>query len=122
MFFNTQATPVETFATQISDSTDRVITSAQEAANEAIDSLAESVLKMRHQAEPLVNQVTHATDQVSALAQQGLDSIRSKARHASDTTVNYIKHEPVKSMLLAASIGVVLMGLLSLTTQSGHRN
>ena len=122
MFFNKQATPVETFATQISDSTDRVITSAQEAANEAIDSLAESVLKMRHQAQPLVNQVTHARDRVSALAHQGLDSVCSTTRHASDATVSYIKHEPVKSMLLAASIGAVLMGLLSRTTQSSRRN
>ena len=34
--------------------------------------------------------------------------------HASDLTVNYIKDEPVKSILIAAATGAALMGLVSL--------
>jgi hypothetical protein len=36
--------------------------------------------------------------------------------------VSYIKHEPVKSMLIAASTGAVLMGLLSLMARSNQRH
>jgi len=103
MFFNKQPKPVETFATQVSESADRALTSAQEAANEAIDSLADSVMEMRQHAAPMVNSVNRAADRV-----------RGTARHASEATVSYIQHEPVKAILIAASTGAVLMALVSL--------
>jgi ElaB/YqjD/DUF883 family membrane-anchored ribosome-binding protein len=45
-----------------------------------------------------------------------------KAAQASDETVNYIKHEPVKSMLIAAATGAALMALISLFTSRRDRN
>lgn len=62
-----------------------------------------------------------AVDQVSAMAHQGVNTVRegsqvlrNKAQHASDSTVSYIRHEPVKSMLIAAATGAALMGVLAL--------
>lgn len=121
MFFNKQPKPAESFATHVSESADRAMTSAQDAANEAIDSLADSVMEMRQQVAPMVNSVTRATGRASALAHQSADRIRGTATHASDVTVNYIKHEPVKAMLIAASAGAVLMGLVTLLGAS-HRH
>ena len=52
---------------------------------------------------------SHLIEKVSAMAHRGMDSVRDtshllrvKAEHASDSTVNYVKDEPIKSVLIAA--------------------
>ena len=40
--------------------------------------------------------------------------LREKAMLATDSTVGYIKDEPIKSMLIAAATGALLMGLVSM--------
>nr|MDP2190402.1 hypothetical protein [Rhodoferax sp.] len=61
-------------------------------------------------------------------AQRGVDSVREtsqqlrdKAQQASATTVNYVKHEPVKAILIAAATGAALMALISLISHSRGR-
>ncbi|MDP2681036.1 MAG: hypothetical protein Q8O85_20295 [Rhodoferax sp.] len=77
----------------------------------------------------LVDQATHAADQVARTSQQlahgAIDGVREtshqlrvKAEHASDNTVRYIQHEPVKAMLIAAATGAALMALISLISHS----
>lgn len=81
----------------------------------------------------LLNQTTHAADQAikatQHLANNAMESVldtshqlRLKAGHTSENTVNYIKHEPVKSILIAAATGAVLMALVSLFSTSRHRH
>jgi ElaB/YqjD/DUF883 family membrane-anchored ribosome-binding protein len=77
------------------------------------------------QAAPLLNR---ATEQASALAQRGVDSVldashqlRDKALRASDGTLNYVKDEPFKAILIAAAIGAALMALISVASRSGDR-
>jgi ElaB/YqjD/DUF883 family membrane-anchored ribosome-binding protein len=48
--------------------------------------------------------------------------LQNKAQGASDSTVRYIKHEPVKAMLIAAATGAALMALISLLSHSRHRS
>lgn len=62
-----------------------------------------------------------ATEQASALAQRGVDSVRDTSKRlratalrASDNTVNYIKDEPVKAVLIAVATGAALMAIVSL--------
>ncbi len=77
----------------------------------------------------LLDQATHAADQVARTGQQLASSaiegvrhtsqqLRAKAEHASDNTVHYIQHEPVKAMLMAAATGAALMALVSLISRS----
>lgn len=79
----------------------------------------------------LVNQTTHAADQAIKATQQLANNamerivntshqLRVKADHASESTANYIKHEPIKSILIAAATGAALMALISLI--SGNRS
>ncbi len=105
--------------------TDQAIKSTQRAANEAVDTLADAMQTMRHQAAPLLDR---ATDQVSMLAHRGMDSVRDtsqhlrdRALHASENTVNYVKDEPVKSLLIAAAAGAALVALVSLLSSSRKR-
>lgn len=69
-----------------------------------------------------------AGEQASTLAHRGLEAVRegsqqlrTSALHASDSTVGYIRQEPVKSVLFAAATGFVLMGLLMLAGRSRDR-
>jgi ElaB/YqjD/DUF883 family membrane-anchored ribosome-binding protein len=113
--------PTNTLADDAAQSADQAIKSTQRMANDALDQLAGSVQDMRHQAAPMLDR---ASEQASAMAQRGMDAVRDgsqqlrdKALHATDGTVNYIKGEPVKAMLIAAATGAALMAMLSLMTR-----
>lgn len=112
-------------ADQAAKSADQAIKSTQRVANDALDGLAGSVQDLRNQAAPLLNRVG---EQAGAMAQRGVDAVRDsstqlreKALQASDTTVSYIKDEPVKAMLIAAAAGAALMAMMSLMTRSNGR-
>ena len=118
--------PSNNLADQAAHSADNAIRSTQSAANNALDGLAVKVQDVRNQAAPLLNR---ASDQASALARRGVDAVRDtsqqlrdKALRASDTTVQYIKDEPVKSVLIAAATGAALMALVSLLARSRGSN
>ena len=80
------------------------------------------------QASQTVDQAIKATQQVSNMAHRGLDSVletshqlRVKADRATDFTVSFIRHEPVKSVLIAAATGAALMAVVSLISGSRDR-
>lgn len=110
---------------QMSQTADEAIRTTQLLANEAVDGLAHAMQDARTQAVPMLNR---ASEQVGALAQRGVDSVRQtsqqlrdRTRDAAEGTVQYIKDEPVKAMLIAAATGATLMALVSLISRSGHR-
>ncbi len=110
---------------QASRFADQAIRASQQAANGAVDNATDSLQDLRRKTAPTLER---ASEQVSAMAHSGLDSVREtshqlrvKAEHASDSTVNYIKEEPVKAVLIAAATGAVLMALVSLVARSLDR-
>lgn len=109
-------------ADQTANAADDAIRNTQRAADDALDSMANKVDDLRSQAAPLINRVSA---QAEAAAKRGIDAvkdgsqqIRDKAMRATDSTVAYVKDEPVKSMLIAAATGAVLMGLISMMGRS----
>ena len=113
-------------AEQASQTADSAIRSSQRVANEAIDSLAGSAQDLRNEATPLINR---ASEQASALAQRGVNAVRDSSQHlrdtaqrASDSTVMYIKDEPLKAMLIAAATGAALMALVGLLNRSRNHH
>ncbi len=110
---------------QLAATADNAIKSTQRVTNAALDSLAGSVHDMRELAAPALQR---SSEQLSALAQRGLNAVtdsahqvRDRALRASDTTLGYIKDEPVKAMLIAAATGAALMALIGLLTRSRER-
>lgn len=106
--------------------TDQAVKSTQRVADEMVDSVAGAVQDIRHHAAATLDR---ASDQVSALAHRSMKSVRGTSEHlresalrASDSTVNYIKDEPIKSMLIAAATGAAIVGLLSLLSGSHKRH
>ena len=111
-------------ADRAADSASGAIRSTQNVANAALDRLANQVETAHDKAVPLINRLS---SQAEAAARTGIDAVRDtsaqlreKAMKASDSTVGYIKDEPVKAMLIAAATGAALMALVSLMTRS-HR-
>lgn len=110
---------------QASRSADQAIRATQHAATGAVDSAAGSLQDLRHQTVPMMER---ASAQASAMAHRSMDSMRDtsrqlrvKAEHASDSTVAYIKDEPVKAVLIAAATGAALLALVSLASRSRNR-
>jgi ElaB/YqjD/DUF883 family membrane-anchored ribosome-binding protein len=110
---------------QINTLAEHALQSTQQAVNGALDSVVTTAHEMRQQAEPMLDR---ASKQVSALVHSGAESVldtsrhlRDQALHASNSTVKYVKDEPVKSMLIAAATGAALMALVSLLGHSRYR-
>ena len=113
-------------ADQAAQSADNAIRSTQRVANDALDSLAGSAQDLRNEVAP---RITRAADQASAMAQRGVNAVRDssqqlreKAQRASDSTVMYIKDEPLKAMLIAAATGAALMALVGMLNRSRNHH
>lgn len=113
-------------ADHAADSANSAIRSTQNVANAAFDRLSDKVDSAREQAAPLINRLS---SQAEAAARRGADAVketsaqlRDKALKAQDSTVSYIKDEPMKAMLIAAATGAALMALVSLASRSSRRD
>jgi ElaB/YqjD/DUF883 family membrane-anchored ribosome-binding protein len=122
MIANQTFEPSNNLADQAANTADKAIRSTQQVANGALDSLAGSVQDVRQKAAPLLNR---ASEQAAELAHRGVAAVRDTSQHlresaqrATDSTVDYVKAEPVKAMLIAAATGAALMALLSLMARS----
>ena len=100
------------------------IEAAQRDAELALEGLTHALQVARKHVAPALNGIG---DQASALARDGMDAVRSSAhqmrvgaRHASDTTVAYIRDEPIKSMLIAAAAGAAVIGVVRLFSTRHH--
>lgn len=114
MFSNKSSEQSSNLVEQAVQSADSAIKSTQRVANNALENLSETVKDMRDQAGPMLNR---ASEQASSLVHRGVDGVH----HASDKSINFIKQEPVKSILIAAATGAALMALVSLMSRSHSR-
>lgn len=117
---------VSNFADHAADSASGAIRSTQNVANATFDRLSDKVDSVRDQAAPLINRLS---SQAEAAARRGADMVketsaqlREKALRAQDTTVGYIKDEPIKAILIAAATGAALMALISLASRSSRHD
>jgi ElaB/YqjD/DUF883 family membrane-anchored ribosome-binding protein len=109
-------------ADRAADSTESTIRATQNVANEAFDRLSDQVEDARRHAAPLLNrlstQAEMAARRSAAAVREASAQLREKATHASDSTVEYVRQEPVKAMLIAAATGAALMALIGLLARS----
>jgi ElaB/YqjD/DUF883 family membrane-anchored ribosome-binding protein len=77
--------------------------------------------QLAEQGAQIVDQAAESAHKAISATNRGIDAIRdnsrqwlSRAQQASDSTTDYIKHEPVKAVLIAAATGAALMGLIAL--------
>jgi ElaB/YqjD/DUF883 family membrane-anchored ribosome-binding protein len=79
-------------------------------------------------ADGAMTKTQHAADAANAFLKSGVDSmlhttnqLRDGARDAADRTTHFIREEPIKSVLIAAATGAVLMALVGLVRRSPAR-
>ncbi len=117
--YGPSGTPLEDKIGNVADGAAR---STHQAVDQAADSITNKVEDLRSQAAPLIDRVSA---QAEAAARRGIEAmrgssqqLRDKAARATDSTVAYVKDEPVKAMLIAAATGAALMALVSLMGRS----
>ena len=60
----------------------------------------------------------HTSDSTLDSLSEKVKDMRNQAARATESTIAYVKVEPVKAVLLAAAVGALLMGLASLAGRS----
>ena len=118
MFSRTTPSQTNGLADQAVQSADKAIAATRLAAEQALDGLSEGVHDARMQAEPLLDRAAALASRGADAVRDGSERVRLQAQRASDSTVGYIREEPVKSMLIAAATGAALMAVLSLVSRS----
>jgi ElaB/YqjD/DUF883 family membrane-anchored ribosome-binding protein len=84
---------------------------------------AEAALDTSHTAaSQALGSLGRAVDKGVERARETGHQVRESAARASAGAVNYIHHDPVKSVLIAAATGAALMALVSLLTRNNSRH
>ena len=69
-----------------------------------------------------LDRVTQALDQGVERARKANVQMNESAHRAGMLTSSVIRHDPIKSVLIAAATGAALMGLISLLTRTQNRH
>jgi ElaB/YqjD/DUF883 family membrane-anchored ribosome-binding protein len=97
---------------------------ADEQLNQVADTLSEKVENVRNPA-PAISRIANDAELLRRRSTDALRSasfqVRESASRAGDSTVAYIRDEPVKSVLIAAAIGAASMVLLKAVSRAGSR-
>jgi ElaB/YqjD/DUF883 family membrane-anchored ribosome-binding protein len=112
-------------AGEATQSADDAIKNTQRAANNALDKLSDTMQTASEQAAPVIGRLSA---QAEALTRKTVDAVREgskrarlQATNAANSTVSYIKEEPVKSVLIAAAAGAALFAIAKLVTRNRDR-
>jgi len=117
--------PRDTAASMMDETTeqaDRAMRSTHRAAHDALDSLSQAVNDARLGVSPTIQRLTA---QAEALARRSVDAmrdsslqLRNQADRVSASTMNFIRDEPTKAVLIAAVVGAAVIALASLASRS----
>ena len=125
MYPSNQENAANTLADKANQSAQDAIKSTQGLVSDALNDLSGRADNLRNDAKPVIDRVGR---QASAIAQRSADAIRERSQQlrdtalqASDRAVDYIRDEPVRSVLMAAATGAALMGLVALLARSNDR-
>ena len=91
-------------------------------ADKAIQTAETALANTQHAASQALNGLSHAMDHGLVRAHDASVQLREAARHTSLDASSAIRHDPVKSVLIAAATGAALMALVSLLTRSYSRD
>ncbi|MBX9716127.1 MAG: protein phosphatase CheZ [Burkholderiaceae bacterium] len=115
------STPTQ-FVEDAAHSADLAVDRLDDAAQQAHNHLAEKAHNAVNAAKPVMDRLAKDAE---SIARRGLETaretsrqLRERAAQASDSTVQYIKDEPVKAMLIAAAAGAALVTVIGLLSRS----
>jgi ElaB/YqjD/DUF883 family membrane-anchored ribosome-binding protein len=88
----------------------------------AIQSAEIALEKTQRAASDVLDGMSHAFDQSVDHVREASHQLRESAQRASVGTAEAIRHDPVKSVLIAAATGAALMALVSLLMRQSSRH
>ena len=95
---------------------------ASNAPDAALDSVANGLNEARAQAGQVLNRLVSDAEKLTrrgvTAVREGSQQLRETTAQATDSTLGYIREEPVKSVLIAAAVGASLMALITLVIRS----
>lgn len=94
----------------------------QSPADKALHSAEVIVANTQRAASGALDGVSHALDHGVDRAREAGLQLRDSAHRLGLDTTNAIRHDPVKSVLIAAATGAALMALIGLLTRSTSRH
>ncbi len=109
-------------ADQASRTADHAIDATRSMVGQKMDGMADSMKSLHDQTAPLLDRASEVAKRGVNAARETSNELMSKASQATDSTVSYIKDEPVKAMLIAAATGAALMALMSAMSRNGRGN
>jgi ElaB/YqjD/DUF883 family membrane-anchored ribosome-binding protein len=84
---------------------------------------AEQALESAHcAADQAINGVSNTIDKGMGQIREATHQLRDSANRATEGTSTFIRHDPIKSVLIAAATGAALMALVSLLTRTSARS
>ena len=102
---------------------DDAIAVSQRVANDTFDSLHGKVETLRDE---VPGTMARAAARIDGLARRGIEraslagsELRRQVDRAGDRSVDYVRDEPTKSVLIAAATGAVLAALIGMVLRSG---
>ena len=109
-------------ADHAAQSATNALRSTQNVANTAFDRLSEQVESARDHAAPFIDRLSTQAEAAARRSAEALREtsaqMRERALRAQDSTVGYIRDEPMKAILIAAATGAALMALIGLMSRS----
>lgn len=112
-------------ADALAHSVDDAIHSSQQIAHQTLDHLADRVDSARLHATPVFDRLAHRAEALKyrgvTAMRDGSHRLRYQAVRAADSTIGYIREKPVKSVLIAAAAGAVVVALLAAFGRGGKR-
>lgn len=109
---------------QLGDALNSAEGMAKHATHSAADQVNQSLHALVQEVSPKLTSMAERVAQMSrqgmAAMQHGQHQVSDSLHDAKDSTVSYIRHEPVKSVLIAAALGATLVTVFTLLTRSKH--
>ena len=114
------------FVEGASEAVDHAIDQIDQRSQASHDDLADKAHDAVNKSKPALQRWAQDAESV---ARRSMDAagdasrrLRDRAARTSDSTVDYIKDEPVKAMLIAAAAGAALITLVGWVQRSRHRD
>ena len=108
---------------EMMNSAGKALESTREHANDALDRAENKVRELRGSVDPMVEMLTSKAQKMARqsldMASEAKERAEKSLKHAADATTRYVSEQPVRSVLVAITVGAAVALLIS---SSRHRN
>ena len=109
----------------IMSSAEKALEATREHANNALDKAESKVRELRGSVDPMVEMLASKAQKMARqsldMASEAKDRAEKSLKHAADATTRYVSEQPMRSVLVAVTIGAAVALLIS-SSRNRNRN